>query len=553
MAHRDPGPIPNRWLNCPRKSTTLIAKKFVAFKTPLGNQFNDKVPEGNRFTPSMLFDYIKNSLKMKLGLWIDLTNTDRFYDRREIEKMDCKYVKLSCRGHGETPTPEKTREFINLVAKFISQHPQEIIGVHCTHGFNRTGFMLVSFMVDQLDCSLGGALAEFSNGRHPGIYKQDYIDELSKIYYDEDFKPVAPPRPDWCNEEEEEFDDEEVPSNSQASQSSRTHKKSKKGKKERVITKTTFMPGIHGVEPLHTQPRLSEVQKLVQSYCKWDSTGFPGSQPVSMDLENISKLSMMPYRVSWKADGVRYMMLIEDKDKVYMIDRDNCVFQVHGLTFLHNTEKRHLKKTLLDGEMVVDTEHGENKHRFLCYDIIRFEDMNVGKEAFYPVRLTCLDKEIIRPRTRAIEEGLIKKEREPFRVVLKYFWDVTMTEQLLGEKFAKTLHHEPDGLIFQPSKEPYVPGPCEDVLKWKPGHMNSVDFLLKIAVESGPGILPRKVGQLYVGSQSVPFAHLRMTKSIKHLHNKIIECKFENNEWMFMRQRTDKSYPNSYSTAMCTY
>lgn len=59
MSHRDPGPVPNRWLRCPRKATGLVAGKFLAFKTPLGSQFNDKVPEENRFTPSMLFDYMK--------------------------------------------------------------------------------------------------------------------------------------------------------------------------------------------------------------------------------------------------------------------------------------------------------------------------------------------------------------------------------------------------------------------------------------------------------------------------------------------------------------
>lgn len=46
-----------------------------------------------------------------------------------------------------------------------------------------------------------------------------------------------------------------------------------------------------------------------------------------------------------------------------------------------------------------------------------------------------------------------------------------------------------------------------------------------------------------------PFAQIKMSKDIKHLHNKIIECKLENQAWKFMRERTDKSYPNSYNTA----
>lgn len=65
------------------------------------------------------------------------------------------------------------------------------------------------------------------------------------------------------------------------------------------------MPGVRGVEPFNTQPRLSEVQQKTQDFCEWNSTGFPGSQPVSMDVMNLRKLNEKPYRVSWKADGVR--------------------------------------------------------------------------------------------------------------------------------------------------------------------------------------------------------------------------------------------------------
>lgn len=40
------------------------------------------------------------------------------------------------------------------------------------------------------------------------------------------------------------------------------------------------------------------------------------------------------------------------------------------------------------------------------------------------------------------------------------------------------------------------------------------------------------------------------TKELKQYDNKIIECTFANNTWVFMRQRVDKSFPNSYETAM---
>lgn len=105
---------------------------------------------------------------------------------------------------------------------------------------------------------------------------------------------------------------------------------------------------------------------------------------------------------------------------------------------------------------------------------------------------------------------MIIKHREPFSVRDKGFWDVSGARKLLEPRFAQSLCHEPDGLIFQPSLDvsfpmtslhnrilpfasifmklqPYVAGRCDDVLKWKPADMNSVDFKVKISQESGEG------------------------------------------------------------------
>lgn len=103
--------------------------------------------------------------------------------------------------------------------------------------------------------------------------------------------------------------------------------------------------------------------------------------------------------------------------------------------------------------MVIDKVNGTNIPRYLAYDIIKYEGQDVGKMPFEPTRLMCVENEIIKPRHQAMEAGYINKSLEPFSVRKKDFWHVTQARSLLGEKFAKTLSHEPDGLIFQPSKE----------------------------------------------------------------------------------------------------
>ncbi|CAG9858499.1 unnamed protein product [Phyllotreta striolata] len=553
---RDPGPVPARWLRCPRKSK-LIADKFIAFKTPLSSDFDDKVPPEFRFNPKMIFDTAKRD-KVKFGLWIDLTNTTRFYNHKIIKEFDCKYVKLQCKGHGETPSTDQAREFIRVVHDFITNHPLERIAVHCTHGFNRTGFLIVSYLVEKMDYSVVVALQMFAEARPIGIYKKEYISELYRRYDDEEDAYPPPPLPDWCFEGEDSYGSDDLndyddPSEEGASTSNHTEKSSHKKKRRHNVKNPKFMEGVPGVDSFEEQPKSSYLQKKVITMCGWRHTTFPGSQPVSMDMNNLELLGQKSYRVSWKADGTRYLMLIDGKDEVYLFDRNHSVFKVNGLQFVHRTNiKRYIRNTLLDGEMVIDKVNGKNIPRYLAYDIIEYEEQKVGKELDHPERLQCIENEVIKPRYLAMEKGLIRKETEPFSVRKKDFWPITQAASLLGEKFAKTLSHEPDGLIFQPAKEPYTAGPCNDVLKWKPLSLNSVDFRLKIVVTSGMGLLPVKKASLFVnkGKQEICLAEMKYTKQLKDYNGKIVECKYENNQWVFMRERTDKNFPNSYDTAI---
>ncbi|XP_019393282.1 PREDICTED: mRNA-capping enzyme isoform X4 [Crocodylus porosus] len=487
--------IPPRWLHCPRRGQP-VAGKFLPLKTMLGPRYDDQVAEENRFHPSMLSNYLK-SLKVKMGLLVDLTNTTRFYDRNDIEKEGIKYIKLQCKGHEECPTPENTKTFIRVCEHFSEKNPSELIGVHCTHGFNRTGFLICAFLVEKLDWSIEAAVATFAQARPPGIYKGDYLKELFRRYGDVEDAPPPPERPEWCFEDEDEDDEEEDDGKSGGQESEPGSSSSfSKRRKERLKLGAVFLEGVtvKYVTQVTTQPKLGEIQHKCQQFCGWGGSGFPGAQPVSMDKQNIKALEQKPYKVSWKADGTRYMMLIDGKNEVYMIDRDNSVFHVSNLEFPFRKDLRtHLTNTLLDGEMIIDKVNGQVVPRYLIYDIIKFN--------------------------------------------------------LLEGSFAREVSHEVDGLIFQPTGK-YKPGRCDDILKWKPPSLNSVDFRLKITKIGGEGLLTQNVGLLYVGSFDRPFAHIKVTKELKQYDNKIIECKFENNSWVFMRQRIDKSFPNAYTTAL---
>lgn len=103
--------------------------------------------------------------------------------------------------------------------------------------------------------------------------------------------------------------------------------------------------------------------------------------------------------------------------------------------------------------MVIDKVNGESIPRYLVYDIVQFMGQEVGKTSFRSVRLLCIEKEIINARIAAMEKGSINRAKEPFSVRKKEFWSIIQAENLLGPKFAATLSHEPDGLIFQPAED----------------------------------------------------------------------------------------------------
>ncbi|UYV62070.1 RNGTT [Cordylochernes scorpioides] len=812
--------IPPRWLKCPR---------FVPFKTPLDESYNDQVQEAKRFNPEMMLDFYKDSL----GLWIDLTNTTRFYNQAVVACQNVKYVKIQCRGHGTCPSEEQTRTFIELVENFSLKHPDKLVGVHCTHGFNRTGFLIISYLVESLSWSIESAVTAFSQmlqkafkddcisrsqsekwhkafkegreevadeprsgrpttartdenvdrvldkelrvlrcqelldliqnepdflnsvvtgdeswmfeydpeskrqscawhtkssprpkkarmsksriktmiivffdirgivhcefvpqgqtvnsafylevlrrlkrriarvrtdikdtvklhhdnatshtafiitnflarsntpviphlpyspdlapcdfflfpklkremkGKHwetveniqhhvttflrsipveefqgafqawqtrlrkcidaggmdkedvetsflgvyiqarpPGIYKQDYLQELFQRYGDVDDTPPAPPLPDWCLEEEEKSDEEREVESYQAGNSSRPSKRRKKNR-ENSKKNPTFMAGVPGVSPVEDMSKVSAIHRKIKEWCEWRGSGFPGSQPVSMDINNVTNLSDSQYMVSWKADGTRYMMLIDGEDEIYFIDRDNSIFQITGLTFVFRKDlSQHLNATLVDGEMIIDKVNGMDVPRYLIYDIIKFSGKDVGKTHFTR-RLHCIRAELIQPRHEAMKNGIIIREREPFSIRIKEFWEIPWAGKLLDSKFTEQLAHEIDGLIFQPVQTPYQAGTCNTVLKWKPQDMNSVDFKLIISKETREGMIPTSRGLLYLGGFDRPIAEIKVTRALKPYHNKIIECKLENNEWKFMRERTDKSFPNAYKTYLC--
>lgn len=577
--------LPEGWLDCPSFGEPigdLNAKKFIGSfipsKAPLGENFKDVIPPEKRYTPASLVRIQKQKNRM-IGLVVDLTNTNRYYREEDWKKLSIHYLKIPCRGRDEVPDNATVNLFCYEVKRFYDDpaHKKKHIVVHCTHGHNRTGYMLINYLI-RTEAVMSGyipsvvkKLQQFSTCRFPGIYKEEYIQSLFTNYHE--LRPssaLCPSVPEWKNEldlngevdadgiiplAEDEEDGAPVPSPD--------HTLGVVPSEEKLTNDDVLGDAIPDELQL-------DLQKIVCSLLNVQTNArvlhFPGSQPVSLDRKNIQLLRQRIYYATWKADGMRYMMLLM-ADGVYLIDR-NFRFRRVQARFpirVHNsgTSKKNEAApmhhyTLLDGEMVIDlvkdsSDPPKNNEvrRYLVYDVMALLGQSLVKLPFSE-RWARIQSDIVAPRSKDRDLKLhgypYSYDAELFKVRQKGFWPLNTTYKLL-HKVIPQLCHESDGLIFQGWNDPYVPRTHEGLLKWKYAHMNSVDFQLELTAEGKPILLLVDRGRdVQLEGAKVTFPE---GLDPADLQKKVIECSCvdsENKEWEFMRIRHDKERANAKNT-----
>jgi len=188
-------------------------------------------------------------------------------------------------------------------------------------------------------------------------------------------------------------------------------------------------------------------------------------------------------------------------------------------------------------EMIIDKYKGKNIPNYLISDVVMYDGKNVNTLPFYPDRCNIINQKIMAGRA-TVDVSLM--ERETFSVRQKHMWDIKNTSKLLSEKFIKQLSHQMDGLIFRPDNASYCTGRTCEVLRWKPLLSNFVNFRLKIIMD---------IGYLFTSGSKMPYDTIKIDKQLKKLDNAIIECKFENDQWIFIRQRVNSSCADSLEVA----
>ena len=126
---------------------------------------------------------------------VDISKDQPVYDPRGLERADVHYHKFPTVSKVPPPAHE-IDAFIKLIDDLRKNKrsnsgndgnnedgvDNRLIGVHCHYGFNRTGYFIVSYLVERCGYSVQEAIEAFAKARPNGIRHSHFLDRLYVRY-----------------------------------------------------------------------------------------------------------------------------------------------------------------------------------------------------------------------------------------------------------------------------------------------------------------------------------------------------------------------------------
>ncbi|XP_003737469.1 mRNA-capping enzyme-like [Galendromus occidentalis] len=342
---------------------------------------------------------------------------------------DC--AQSQCPLHGQILVDGAAAEFIDFCEEVRSKNPLSPVR---ENGQDRIGSLICEFLVNKKSWDTGAAIIAVRKAREPGICEEKCIDALSARVGSTD------------GDGAKNLFSQQLPTLDSA------------GRRLRELM--AKIPGLAVAEdPLWVRKFASQL-----SGCR--EPGFPGARHTRISEENLLKLSGAAYRVTWKSDGLRFLLLMTHPGVTFLLGEEDEAYQVSGFSFPYSKDaSRPLFTTLLDGELVFDLDGGISRPRYLIHDIIHFRLQKMWKMNFSE-RESCIQKEIIDVRRRYAQEGILDLKEEPFSIRKKEFFPLGMTSKIIAPKFRSQVSHRVDGVIFKAVHEAYSPGPSDALLEF---------------------------------------------------------------------------------------
>jgi SAM-dependent methyltransferase len=282
---------------------------------------------------------------------------------------------------------------------------------------------------------------------------------------------------------------------------------------------------------------------------------FAGPLPQTLTLESFKKriLTKQPYSVTEKADGERYLLMVDRNGGLSLISRGM------DITLLKDAgDKADFAGTVMDGEYY--------NGKYYAFDILSVNGTSVQSKKL-PERLVILYNVLMNMKTKIlkmknflVDDGKdIIEYPSQTKTNLKNIYDAA--KAVWGRK--ASFPYPLDGLIFTPTNDGYF---SKGILKWK--DENTIDFYYKgnklhLAGFDGSGkeymILPFEgidgkgtfktknktvVNKIFVDKDAPENVRKGLLPSAIPGPAGVGEFKFENNNFKLIRKRPDKKFPN---------
>lgn len=294
---------------------------------------------------------------------------------------------------------------------------------------------------------------------------------------------------------------------------------------------------------------------------------FPGSNPMSIDKKDFTRLQSEDFIAALKSDGVRHLLMLTTKPNssspiALMIDRTKKMYEVE----IWAKDDFFCKGSLYDGELVVE----KKELVFVVFDVI----MVCGESTInypYRERMEIVDRTILCVSDCHDNDAIERMIYEETKMVARNnLYGLTINPKrcvpkaylasLLMDK--DTSHHRSDGVIFTLNTASVETGTTQNILKWKPSH--SVDLLFNIV-----GVKWKMYANTNNSSDMIDITdtfngrgvvldttNTQLLDAVRNRLPCIIECVVTiDNERIVLtpdRQRSDKNAPNTMNTVDAT-
>ncbi|CAH0773905.1 unnamed protein product [Bemisia tabaci] len=149
-----------KWCSYSSHGEVIPNTRIIAFKVPLRKESMQNRDAKEWFTLDDLVKAIPN-----LGLVIDLCNTQKYYKPKDLESRGIIHKKVVCIG-GAVPPKSVTDKFCSIIDDFLKENDSDkLVGVHCTHGLNRTGYLVCRYLMTRLNMTPDDAIKAFEDAR----------------------------------------------------------------------------------------------------------------------------------------------------------------------------------------------------------------------------------------------------------------------------------------------------------------------------------------------------------------------------------------------------